>query len=1005
MLKLYPRGNSISYFVALLFTLSALPALAQPVITSISPASGPVNTTVTITGNNFSSTPAANIVWFGSVRVPVTTASSGSLTVSVPTGTSSQPITVNTGGLTSAPFAPFTTTFSDSGQFMPSAFSARTDVHSGSGPQFICNADLDGDGKPDMIVANGDSNTVTIYHNNSTPGSVSFSEVASFTMGTNGYPIGVTAGDLDGDGKPDIVISNYYTQTLTILQNAGSPGHIVMDSVLSLPSGNYVLGASIADLNADGKPEVIVACEGSNLISVYTNSSAPGHISFSNESSFLSPAGGSPFKVVVADLDGDGKPDLAAANSYAGTVSVYLNTSPAGGAISFATNVDFNTGDFPEGLAIADLDGDGKPDLVIANNTDNTLSILHNTSTAGSLSFGPQYVVNSGYSAYDLVIADFDGDSKPDIAVIDQYNNTVSVHRNVSSPGTIAMSANVDFTTGSIPYSITTADFDGDGKPDLATANDGDNTFTILRNSASNEPAITSFSPTVGSTGTVVTIVGVNLTGVSSVKFGDSTAASFTYVSPDTVTAVVGGGATGPVSLVAPSGVTSINGFIYSSTSGITSFSPDSAAQGTMVTITGKGFTASGSVQFGGTPAQSFTVLNDSTVTATVGFGASGPITITAPGGVASSTTNFVYIVTTLPPLVLTSFSPDSAGQGATVTLTGQHLSQITAISFGGTPAQSFRIYSDSVVYITVGAGSTGNLYVSANNGTDSLTGFTYIAPPPPPPVVTITSFSPMTGTTGTTISIHGSNLTAVKSVSFGGTPAASWSAISDSLLLAVVGAGSTGYVGVANSISNDSLPGFIYTYDTTRQSDTTPVFKLLTFIGAYSGGSPLLQWQTANDGSIAYYALERETDDDQFEVIATVMPTFNDSAIHSYSFSDAGHNPGTNHYRLRMQDTSFTYWYSSTIAVQLPVKSTILSVYPNPVIYGFTYVAIPDAGSNSQFEVVDVSGKVMKTQLVDPGIPQARVDMSGLRPGVYKLVWTNGGKSAFQTVLILSRF
>src|ERR1700722_11859339 len=169
MLKLYPRGNSISYIVALLFPLSALPALAQPVITSISPASGPINTTVTITGNNFSSTAAANIVWFGSVRVPVTAASS-----------------------------------------------ARTDVHSGSGPQFICNADLDGDGKPDMIVANGDSNTVTIYHNNSTPGSVSFSEVASFTMGTNGYPIGVAAGDLDGDGKPDLVISNYYSQTLTV---------------------------------------------------------------------------------------------------------------------------------------------------------------------------------------------------------------------------------------------------------------------------------------------------------------------------------------------------------------------------------------------------------------------------------------------------------------------------------------------------------------------------------------------------------------------------------------------------------------------------------------------------------------------------------------------------------------------------------------------------------------------------------------------------------------------
>jgi len=208
------------------------------------------------------------------------------------------------------------------------------------------------------------------------------------------------------------------------------------------------------------------------------------------------------------------------------------------------------------------------------------------------------------------------------------------------------------------------------------------------------------------------------------------------------------------------------------------------------------------------------------------------------------------------------------------VTITGQYLSGITAVSFGGTPAQSFRIFSDSVVYVTVGAGSTGTLAVSGNNGTDSLPGFYYIAPPPPPPVVSITGFTPTTGTTGTTVSIQGSNLNAVRSVKFGGTPAVSFVAISDSLLLAVVGPGSTGYVSLFNSNSSDSLPGFIYTYDSTRQTDTIPVFQLLSFIGAYSGGNPLLQWQTANDGIISFYALERETSDNQFEVIATVNPT-----------------------------------------------------------------------------------------------------------------------------------
>src|SRR5579863_379183 len=126
MLKLYPRGSSIPYFVALLFPLSVF--AQPPVVNSVTPASGPINTTVTITGNNFSATPAANVVWFGSVRVPVTAASANSLTITVPAGISSQPITVTTGGLTSVPFAPFNTTFSDNGQFIPSAFSTQTTV-------------------------------------------------------------------------------------------------------------------------------------------------------------------------------------------------------------------------------------------------------------------------------------------------------------------------------------------------------------------------------------------------------------------------------------------------------------------------------------------------------------------------------------------------------------------------------------------------------------------------------------------------------------------------------------------------------------------------------------------------------------------------------------------------------------------------------------------------------------------------------------------------------------
>jgi hypothetical protein len=1001
MLKLYP-GNGL--FIVIVLLLPRL-VFAQPVITAVSPQSGPVNTTVTITGGNFNSNKARDIVWFGSVKAPVIAATNRSITVTVPAGSSYQPITVTTGGSISAPFQPFITTFSDTGQFKPDAFTSRTDITTGHGPQSIFSIDLDGDGKPDMIIADADSNIVSVYHNNSRPDSISFVEQGSYIMDSTGYPIGVTAGDLDGDGKPEIVVSNYYSQTLSIFLNTSTPGHISMAKPISYPLGNYSLAASIADLNVDGLPEIIVASAGANVLSVFANNSTPGNLSFSLKVDYPLPAGSAPFKVAVADLDGDGMPDMAVANGNTNLVSVFRNTSSSGGAISFATNhVDFPTGNNPQGLAIGDLDGDGKPDLAIVNINDNTISLLLNTGSSGTISFATHVDVPTGSGPYDLVIADLDGDGHPDLAVDDQYGGSVSVHRNLSTPGTISFSANTDYATGNNPYSIAAADLDSDGKPDLVTANNTDYTFSVLRNKGSNEPSITSFSPTIATAGTVVTITGVNLTGVSSVSFGNTAATSFTVVSPTTITATVGSGATGAVTLIAATGAASLSGFIYGTAPVINSFSPDSGATGATILIKGKGFTGTGTLSFGGTPANSFGVLSDSVISAIVGVGSSGMVSMTSPAG-SSSLAGFSYIYTPIPPVQLLSFTPTSAGPGTNLTITGQHLSGITSISFGGTPVLSFRILSDSVINVTLGSGSSGDLLVNGNNGADSLTGFVYLAPPLPPPVIQISAFSPISGPKGTTIDITGRGLTGATSVSFGDAPALSFHVINDSLILAVVGSGASGEVTVAGLYSQDSISGFTYTYDSTRQTGPPAIFQLLQFSGAYSGNIPLLQWQTVNDASIGYYAVERAsvTDTSQFIVIATIVPSGANPGNHTYSFSDAGYNQGgVNIYRLKMQDTSVLYTYSATITVQPPGKSLLLGLYPNPVKYGFTFVTVPDATNNSWFQVVDMYGRNVKNQIVAANNPQVRLDLSGMLPGVYKVTWSDGTHSAFQTILVL---
>jgi hypothetical protein len=244
---------------------------------------------------------------------------------------------------------------------------------------------------------------------------------------------------------------------------------------------------AVGDVNRDGLPDLVVANSVSDTVSVLLNTTAPGAASpsFSAQQTFAT--GGSPIFVAVRDLNGDGLPDLAVANYLSATVSVLLNTTAPGAAsASFSAQQTFATGNNPDSLATGDVNGDGLPDLVVTNETDNTVSVLLNTTAPGAAtpSFSAQQAFATGNGPRSVAAGDVNGDGLPDLTVANVLSSTVSVLLNTTAAGaaTASFSAQLTFATGDAPGSVSVGDVNGDGRRDLAVANLSSNNVSVLLN-------------------------------------------------------------------------------------------------------------------------------------------------------------------------------------------------------------------------------------------------------------------------------------------------------------------------------------------------------------------------------------------------------------------------------------------------------------------------------------------------------------------------------------------
>ncbi|MEG4545098.1 FG-GAP-like repeat-containing protein [Microcoleus sp. Aus8_D2] len=284
----------------------------------------------------------------------------------------------------------------------------------------------------------------------------SFSTPNNIPVGTN--PNGIASGDFNLDGKPDLAVANQGSDSVSILLGNGTGGFdpapiatLTASSARSIAVGNF---------NNDNFPDLAVVGSGSgSALSIFLGNGTGG---FGNPTPY--PTGISPISVAVGKFNNDNFSDVAVVNaspgSTSGTVTILLANASGNGTLNFSTNLTAKS--IPALMAVGDFNGDTFSDLAVPNSLSGGVSIFLSNGAGG---FSAATNIAAGTNPNSIATGDFNGDSKVDLAVVNGGSKNVSI---LLGNGTGGFSAPTDFTVGTGAQSIATGDFNGDGKLDLA---------------------------------------------------------------------------------------------------------------------------------------------------------------------------------------------------------------------------------------------------------------------------------------------------------------------------------------------------------------------------------------------------------------------------------------------------------------------------------------------------------------------------------------------------------
>ena len=350
-----------------------------------------------------------------------------------------------------------------------STFLNQTTYSTGSNsvPQSVAVVDVNSDNKPDIVVANYGSNNVGVLLNT---GNGKFGSQITYSTGSGSSPWSVAVVDVNSDNKPDIVVANSDSNNVGVFLNTGTG---TFGSQITYSTGSYPESVAVVDVNSDNKPDIVVANYGSNNVGVLLNT---GNGKFGSQTTYSTGSNSGPKSVAVVDVNSDNKPDIVVGNEDSNNVGVFLNT----GTGTFGSRTTYSTGSGSESVSVAvvDVNSDNKPDIVVANDGSSNVGVLLNTGT-GTFGSQTIYATGSNSYPWSVAVVDVNSDNKPDIVVANDVTNNVGIFLNTGN-GTFHSQTTYSTGSGSVPVSVAIVDVNSDNKPDIVVVNQGLNNIGVL---------------------------------------------------------------------------------------------------------------------------------------------------------------------------------------------------------------------------------------------------------------------------------------------------------------------------------------------------------------------------------------------------------------------------------------------------------------------------------------------------------------------------------------------